>query len=50
MALLEGQLLGDVAVVEEARHRLARVEVLLVLVVEPCLDHTLVVLWDHSSG
>ena len=35
----QAQLIGDVAHVHEARQGLASVEVLLVGLVEPCLDH-----------
>jgi hypothetical protein len=48
-SLLQGELFGDVAHVEEARHGLARVEVLLVLVVEPGLYDALVVDGDERS-
>ena len=47
--LLDGELLRDVAHVQVARRRLARVEVLLVLVVEPHFDDALVVLRRPSS-
>lgn len=45
--LLQGQLLTDVAHVQVAGQRLPRIEVLLVRVIEPGLDHSLIVDGDQ---
>lgn len=47
--LLEGQLLADVAHVQVPGQRLPRIEVLLVGVIEPGLDHSLVVDGDQGA-